>query len=526
MTSSARKSLLPSLALLAALATITAAGGERAGAQTARGAAERPNIVMVMTDDQTVGMLSKATMPKTVREIFGKGTDFRQTVITTPTCCPSRATFLTGQYAHNHGVLENDYGLLGDDTSTLPTWLEAAGYRTIHVGKYMNRYKRTRGARTIAPGWDRFDAALERYSYYEYSLRINGKTKRYAGEDEDYLTTVLNEYAVDEIEDAAPSKKPFYLQYMPYAPHIAPGDTKRCEKAAVPAPRDEKRFTDEKLPQPPAFNEADVSDKPSFIQGLKDLSAKKIADLERRYGCALASLREVDRGVGEIVDALDAAGELDSTVLLFVSDNGFFYGEHRIPDAKQNPYEETLRVPFAIRAPARYIGGAQAVNRVDTLVANIDVPATILELAGAAPCNRAGVCRTLDGRSLLPLVAGSTAGFPADRSFAVELRRIAQNAPILGGRACTYTGIRTPRYAYFHHTEALNPATRACEPVDDIEWYDLGEDPFQLESLDGAGPGSARAVTEAALAERTTRLADCAGIEGRDPLPPSGHWCE
>jgi arylsulfatase A-like enzyme len=494
--------------------------------QPAPKGAERPNIVMVMSDDQSVGMLSKQTMPKTTKEIVRKGTSFEQLIATTPTCCPSRASFLTGQYAHNHGVLENDYGLLGDDSSTLPTWLQAAGYRTIHVGKYMNRYKKTKGAKTIAPGWDVFDAALERYSYYDYALRLNGKTKRYGDEDEDYLTTVLNGLAVDEVKRAARSSKPFYMQYTPYAPHIAPGDKKRCDGAAVPAPEDMDLFEDEELPEPPSFNEADVSDKPSFIQGLKQLTPKKTKDLRRRYACALASLRELDRGVDEIVSTLDDAGELENTVLIYVSDNGFFYGEHRIPDAKQNPYEEALRIPMAMRIPSRFLGGANPVNKVGELTANFDVTATILALAGATPCNGAGTCRTLDGRSLLGLAAGDSSGYPPDRGLAVELKRIALNAPVLGGRACTYTGVRTPTYAYMHHTEALNPRTRACEPVDEVEWYDLATDPFELESLAGAAPGSANALTEAALAQRSARLADCAGIEGRDPLPPSGHWCE
>jgi arylsulfatase A-like enzyme len=499
------------------------AGSSVAGADPSpRQADARPNIVMVMTDDQSVGMFSKKTMPKTTKEIVRPGTSFQQAIATTPTCCPSRASFLTGQYAHNHGVLENDYGLLGDDTSTLPTWLQASGYRTIHVGKYMNRYKKTMGAKTIAPGWDVFDAALERYSYYDYALRLNGKTKRYGDEDDDYLTSVLNELAVEEATDAARSAKPFYMQYTPYAPHIAPGDEKRCDGAAVPAPEDMKLFKGEKLPEPASFNEADVSDKPSFIQGLKQLSAKKIKDLERRWGCALASLRELDDGVGELVKALDDAGELEQTVLIFVSDNGFFYGEHRIPDAKQNPYEEALRIPLAMRIPDRYLSTGKSVNKVGNLVANFDVTATILELAGAAPCNSSGVCRTLDGRSLLGLAAGQPGAQPADRSLAVELKRIALNAPVLGGRACTYTGIRTPTHSYVHHTEALNPKTRACEPVDDVEWYDLRDDPGQLQSLTGAGDGQ----TQAELAARSARLSDCAGIEGRDPLPPSGHWCE
>jgi N-acetylglucosamine-6-sulfatase len=513
---------LAAITLVATLALAITWGGGDARAQ----GPTQPNIVMVMTDDQAVGMLSRETMPKTTKGIVKAGTNFTQAIATTPTCCPSRASFITGQYAHNHGVLENDYTLIGDDTSTLPTWLQAVGYRTIHVGKYMNRYKKLRGANEVAPGWDEWYSALEPYSYYDYLLRENGKKVSYGKDDDEYLTRVLNEIALSQLDRAARSQKPFYLQLDHYAPHIAPGDKKRCDGAAVPDPKDMDRFEDEPLPDPPNFNEADVSDKPSFIQGLKQLGKKKLADLERRYGCALASLRGVDRGVDEILTALDDAGELDQTVVIFVSDNGFYYGEHRIPDAKQNPYEEGLRIPLAMRIPAQYLGGAQPTGRVDSLVGNIDVTATILDLAKAGPCNSVGACRTLDGRSLLPLAAGQANAFPQDRALAVELKRIAQNAPVLGGRACTYTGVRTPRHAYIHHTEALNPQTRACEPVNDIEWYDLSEDPFQLSSLHGAAPGSANGVTQAALAERSARLADCAGIQGRDPLPASGHWCE
>lgn len=513
---------IASLTLAAVLALAFAAGGDDARA----GLGTQPNIVMVMTDDQAVGMLTKEAMPKTTKQIVKAGTSFNQAIATTPTCCPSRASFITGQYAHNHGVLENDYTLIGDDTSTLPTWLQAAGYRTIHIGKYMNRYKKLRGANEVAPGWDEWYAALEPYSYYDYLLRENGKKVAYGRDEDSYLTRVLNDIALKELDRATRSNRPFFLQLNQYAPHIAPGDRKRCDGAAVPDPKDMGRFEDEPLPEPPSFNEADVSDKPSFIQGLKQLGSTKLADLERRYGCALASLREVDRGVDDILTELDDAGELDQTVIIFVSDNGFFYGEHRIPDAKQNPYEEALRIPLAMRIPPQFLGGATPAGRVDNLVANIDVTATILELAGASPCNSAGACRTLDGRSLLPLAAGQAGAFPPDRALAVELKRIAQNAPVLGGRACTYTGIRTPRYAYFRHTEALNPKTRACEPVNDVEWYDLAEDPFQLSSLDGAAPGSANGTTETALAERSARLADCAGIQGRDPLPASGHWCE
>jgi N-acetylglucosamine-6-sulfatase len=513
------------LVLALALAAAVVLGALSAAGDADAQGDPRPNVVMVMTDDQTLEQMRRDTMPKTTKLVLRSGTNFEQAIATTPLCCPSRATFLTGQYAHNHGVLENDYGLLRDESSTLPVWLQAAGYRTIHVGKYMNRYKKARGPNTIAPGWDQWHSALERYSFYDYVLRINGRKKSYGDEPDDYLTRVLNEIAVKQVEKAA-GPRPFYLQVDQYAPHIAPGDKDRCDGAAVPDPRDYERFTDVSLPEPPNFNEADVSDKPSFIQRLRPLKRKKIRDLERRYGCALASLRGVDRGVADLFQALDRSGELDDTVVIFVSDNGFYYGEHRIPDAKQNPYEEALRIPLAIRVPPAFLAGADQRGSVSELVGNIDVVPTILEFAGASPCTAEGACRTLDGRSLVPFLTGNAGAIPNDRSFAVELQRIALNAPILGGRACTYSGVRTQNRLYVHHTEALNPRTRACEPVDDTELYDLQADPFQLESRHDAAPGSPDAIAEASLAQRAATLRDCAGIEGRDPLPPSGHWCE
>ena len=481
---------------------------------------------MVMSDDQSTGMLSKATMPKTTKEIVRQGTSFEQAIATTPTCCPSRASFITGQYAHNHGVLENDYGLLGDDTSTLPTWLQAAGYRTIHVGKYMNRFKKTQGAKTIAPGWDVFDAALEKYSYYDYALRLNGKTKRYGDEDEDYLTTVLNGLAVDEVTEAA-GKRPFYMQYTPYAPHIAPGDKKRCDGAAVPAPEDMKLFEDEELPEPANFNEADVSDKPSFIQGLKELSAKKIADLERRYACALASLRELDRGVDDIIGALDDAGELEDTVLIFVSDNGFFYGEHRIPDAKQNPYEEALRIPLAMRIPPKFLGGDQAGEQGRRAGRELRRDRDDPRARGRDPVQL--------GRSL-PHARRALAPGPRRRRARRPARRPRPRGRAEADRA-ERAGARRPRlhlHGRAHPDPRVHPPHRGAQPA--LARLRAGRRrrvvrprgrPVRARRASTARrPGARMATTEAALAERSARLADCAGIEGRDPLPPSGHWCE
>jgi arylsulfatase A-like enzyme len=214
---------------------------------------------------------------------------------------------------------------------------------------------------------------------------------------------VLTRRAVELIDGYAGREETFYLQLDYFAPHRGRGRDELCHGAAVPDAGDLERFVGAGLLGGRAFNEADVLDKPSFIRSLPPLTAFDRRRIEDRYRCELASLRAVDRGVDAVVEALRDADELDRTVILFTSDNGYYHGKHRIPVEKHFPYEEGIRVPLLIHLPTN-VPVARRLRAVRVPTANIDLAPTILELARAEPCVEGDRCRLLDGRPLLPLL--------------------------------------------------------------------------------------------------------------------------
>ena len=242
-------------------------------------------------------------------------------------------------------------------------------------------------------------------------LRVNGDAVQYGSAPSDYLTTVLNDKAVALIHRYLPGPKPLFMAVDQAAPHTGANSDPRCHDTALPAPADLDAFVDEPLRRPPSFNEADVSDKPRFVRMQPRLSSDAISNLRRIQNCRMASLLAVDRGVGRIVNALAEEHQLANTAIFYTSDNGFLLGEHRLV-GKVDPYEADLRVPFIVRLPQRFLGPGGAPTQLGNLVANVDIAPTILSLAGAQPCNGAGVCRVLDGRSLLPAIQSDGANWP------------------------------------------------------------------------------------------------------------------
>jgi N-acetylglucosamine-6-sulfatase len=446
---------------------------------------ERPNVVVIMTDDQTASSVS--VMGQVQSLLAAKGLTFRNSFASFPLCCPSRATFLTGQYAHNHGVLDNvaPYGGFAklDSSNTLPVWLQGAGYYTAHIGKYLNGYEAQ--PQTIPPGWTEWRGSTRTYTFYGYQLNEGGALVDYGSAATDYQTDVYMAKAVELIRQRAPLDTPFFLSLAPLAPHgggpnpTSPQPPSDCRGTAKPAPRHANSFDAEPLPQSPSFGEADVSDKPSFIQSREPPTAADVADITREYRCRLESLLAVDEGVAAVVGALRDAGELDDTYLIFTSDNGFFHGEHRIKTGKLQLYEESIRVPLIIRGPEIPKGRATS-----ELAVNADLAPTILDAADA----EAG--RVMDGRSLLPIAAD-----PArERGREVLLETGT-------ARAEDYSAIRTQRYVYAEHTTG------------ERELYDLELDPYQLQSLH-ADPAYADVARR--LAGRLAALRTCAGGRCRE----------
>ena len=502
------------------------------GSAGAEGAPVKPNIIVIQTDDQEPASVNPQVMPNVVRYLANPGTTFTKYIDSGPLCCPSRAAMLTGQYGHNNGVMWNvpGYGALREKGNTLPVWLQQAGYVTAHVGKYLNLYGRATGdPNLVAPGWDEWDTVLEPGSpqpaasspYYDYTLRVNGHAVKYGSAPSDYLTHVLNDKAVELIRRYVPGPRPLFMAVDQAAPHTGPNTDARCRGSALPAPSDSNAFVNAPLRTPPSFNEADVRDKPRFIRVLPRMTRDAIAGVQREQNCRLASLLAVDRGVGRIIKALAAAHELSNTAIFYTSDNGYLLGEHRAV-GKIAPYEADLRVPFVARVPKRLVGGGQPPAELNDPVANVDVAPTILGLAGARPCDGAGVCRVLDGRSLLPAIQSDGADWPHDRAIPLELKTplVREKPPM----PCAFNGVKAAnQILVIYHSISLGSG---CVPDHEVEHYDLGSDPSELENLYPASPGTAEARRQRSLRLEAAALSDCSGIQGRDPRPASGHYCQ
>ena len=319
----------------------------------------KPNVVVIMTDDQTYRDM--AAMPQTRALIGAAGATFTHNYVSYPLCCPSRATYLTGQYAHNHGVRSTvppDGGVEALDAQhTLPVWLQAEGYDTIHIGKYLNGYG-LRHPPKVPPGWTDWHGAIDKSTYqmWGYKLYENGVTNTYGDfstpDPALYQTDVLRDKALEAIRAHAGGDRPFFLSLMFVAPHgeVVPPKT-TTEPHIRPAPRHAGAFATLPLPRDPAFDEMDISDKPPEVRRLRTLRPGVSSRILRDFRARRESLLAVDEAVGALVRELAATGQLDSTYVLFTSDNGFFQGEHRIAKGKYLAYEASTRVPLLIRGP-------------------------------------------------------------------------------------------------------------------------------------------------------------------------------
>jgi N-acetylglucosamine-6-sulfatase len=465
---------------LVCLLGLALAGAGEIGAGSSTVAAQaRPNIVVIMTDDQTIENLR--VMRNVRRLIQRQGTTFSNFMVSFPLCCPSRATFLTGQYSHNTGVVGNNYAngySRFDQTNTLPVWLHRAGYRTIMVGKYLNDYGKRASRHYVPPGWDRWNAAL-RVNYLYHTVLINRKITAFGGGRSDYSTDVYSRLALDAVRDYAPRPRPFFLWLSFFAPHDGgPSDADDPPGLATPspAPRHADRFSRVNLPRWPSLNERDVTDKPADIRRRPLLDEAQLTAIREKYQQRLESLLAVDEAVGRLVAELRRLKELNRTVILFTSDNGFLEGQHRVLTGKELVYEPSVRVPLLMRGPRIPRG-----LKLSQSTANIDLAPTIVALAHA----RADL--PPDGRSLLPLLRDPTLEWGRD----ILLERGPGNNEE-GPRL--YTAIRTPRLVYVEYARG------------DRELYDLTADPDEMQNLYGT-PAAATLTQE--LARRLGRLREC-----------------
>jgi len=475
----------PLTLVLVALVVLAAGSPEAA---SAAGQAVRPNIVFILTDDQDVR--STAHMPQLRAHLAAAGVTFTNFFVTTALCCPSRASVLRGQYVHNHQVYTNRpprggferFQALGHERSTVATWLQAAGYRTVLLGKYLNGYPAPDAATYVPPGWEEwYSPSRGGYRNFGYTLNENGKLVTYGNRPEDYLTDVLARKAADVIRRSGRDGKPFFIYLATYAPH-AP---------ATPAPRHAGAFTDVSAPRPPSFDEADVSDKPAWVRSREPLTARQRAAIDALYRTRLRSLLAVDELIAALVDTLRTTGLLDRTYIIFTSDNGYHMGEHRLQPGKNSAFEEDIRVPMLVRGP-----GVPAGRVVEALTLNIDLAPTFAALAGVP------IPAFVDGRSLAGWL-GNTPPQTWREVFAVEHyadRPVSELRPARRARQIPeFAGLRMHDLVYIEYKTG------------ERELYDLAADTYQLRNLAAAAP-------QGLIAQLSGRLAALRECRGRSCL--------
>jgi N-acetylglucosamine-6-sulfatase len=503
-------------AVFAAIAALYLGFGQHLAAArvpNATGLPTRPNFVVIQTDDSTLEQLYAAwrpspgapairAMPNTLDLIGKQGATFNRYYVSYSLCAPSRASLLTGRYAHNDGDkgnVEPNGGYTGFRASpgwshNLPGWLKDAGYRTIHIGKFLNGYGEApySSPEEVPPGWSSWHSVINSDSdhyYYGYELSDNGvlegpfgnsgswETREYGERDPEgcpyapvsgacnYETDKFDEIAVQQLAATAPGE-PFYLQLDETAPH---GDFRRPAGPEPPS-RYYNLFDGAPLPDDRAegLDEGDVNDKPRFVREAPYLDAQELHTYRVYYDKALASLRGVDDGVKEIVEELGALHELKDTYIIFTSDNGFFYGQHRLTGGKFLAYEPSTHLPFLIRGP-----GIKPGSESNQLASNVDIAPTVLELAGV----RAD--RSLDGRSLFPFATDPTLQVRRPVLFEsyVETDDVKEDGGLVQSEAA-HASILAPPKNYFGMV--LGPYKYIEWPDGEKELYDLEKDPDEL----------------------------------------------
>jgi arylsulfatase A-like enzyme len=412
---------------------------------------ERPNIILVLTDDQPYHTIDYMPTVRTV--MMAEGITFTNGYLTTPLCCPSRSSILTGQYVHNHEVYTDRFPAGGaqkfEDESTFAVWLDEAGYRTAYYGKYLNDYESLTPAGYVPPGWDEWgvffgknlprseDAGAAQY-YLRFTLSENGEIVEYRSKA-NFSADVLTRNAVDFIAESR--DEPFLLVVGYYNPHSPFMYADRHNEAF----RRLNQFT----PWRPAnLNEANIRDKPAYLEQLLPFS---LSELDTTYTRILRSLLSVDDGVASILNALDKTGLREKTIIVYLSDNGLTVGEHRFGFSKNCPYEECIRTPYIVYAPGQF-----ARREDEHLVANIDLAPTFAELAGAE------IPSSVDGISLVPLLEDAGANWRDE--VLIEHWPTEEG---IGSLIPAFSAIRTQRWKYVVYStgerELYNLVTDACE---------------------------------------------------------------
>lgn len=428
----------------------------------------RPNIVFILVDDLRWDEMDYPFVQAPhIQRLAREGMRFHNAFVTTPLCSPSRASFLTGQYARAHGITDNtDRSARSHALVTFPRLLHESGYRTAFLGKWHMGVDDT-----ARPGFDHWVSVKGQGGYLDPEFNVNGERRKERG----YFTDILNGFAVDFLKQDH-GGKPFllYLAHKAVHPDVvqyADGSVSDPNASTfIPAERHRGLYARAAIPHRPSHGRPPEG-KPALMRRMPGRPAMgpATATSDETVRDRLRMLAAVDEGLGRIFQALEARGLLDDTLIVLTSDEGYFYGEHGLSVERRLAYEESARIPLLMRWP-RLIGkGASS----DALVLNIDLAPTLLEIGGAP------AARGMHGRSLLPRLRGETP--PGREAFLIEYYsdRVFPWVVNMG-----YQAVRTERWKYIHYVE--------LDGMDEL--YDLRSDPFELTNLiaDPAGQAALR----------------------------------
>lgn len=464
----------------------------------------RPNIILILADDLDEKLGTTQYMVNLKSLLKDHGTSIENFLITTPMCCPSRINLFLSQFTHNHQVYNNEapdggfpkFYETGRESSTIAVWLQAAGYRTALIGKYMNAYPLQDNRTYVPPGWTEWYSPARKNAYdgYDYYLNENGTLIPYPPTQENYFTDVQSAKAVDFIKRAKVDNVPFFLYLSPFAPH----------EPAVAATRHLELLPDIQAPRTPSFNEADVSDKPYNLSANPLLDEEDMKRIDEIYRNRVLSMLAVDEMIAQIINTLEETQQIENTYVIFTSDQGFHLGQHRLLQGKSSFYEEDIVVPFTVRGP-NIPEGHQIQN---VLTGIIDIAPTILDWAGVVPPD------SVVGQSFASILQEQVPPETWRDVFYLETYAFSEEDALFENKANInllnffsvllpqkesalprWAGLRTLEYTYISHPDGF------------IELYNLQNDPYQIDNLATVTDPTILAM----FAERVKDLGICEG---------------
>ncbi|XP_076471458.1 N-acetylglucosamine-6-sulfatase-like [Babylonia areolata] len=483
--------------------------------------AQPPNFVFVLTDDQDTEIGGQTPIKKIRNLIGNEGITFQNMFVSSPLCCPSRSSIMTGKYVHNHHAANNS--LSGGCSShswqkeqeprAFAVHLQEAGYTTMFAGKYLNQYgtKAAGGVAHVPPGWDEWIGLVGNSKYYDYQLSINGKVEKHGSNyKKDYFTNYINRKAEKFLAAQSPGGKPFFMMLS----------TPACHAPFTPADPYNNSFPDQQAPRTGSFNVKPKNKHWLIQQTIVPLPNNTVTYIDKTFRNRWRTLLSVDDMVENVYNILKQKGMLDNTFIFFSSDNGYHLGQFGLPYDKRQLYEFDVRVPLMVRGPGIEPGQVTQQNAM-----NIDLGPTFIALAGRQ------VPSYMDGKSLIPVLTTAPHNNKTAPTFRSEflVEHYGEHGFIITGCpqyrgqglfncdpncVCedswnnTYTCVRSDRPPHVYKYCAMK------DDVNFVEVYELTGDHYELENLVSKADPSLLA----SLKDDLKRLEACSGASCNTPL--------